>query len=185
MADIYELIKSRRTIRKFERRDIPRELLVKFIEYARFSPSGTNNQPVRYMIIDGELADKVFPLTRWAGLLKGAHSPSFDERPSAYILYLVPAGKKPQHDIGAIAQSMGLMAQNEGIGTCWMGAIERPEIAAVCNVPDGYEIDTLLSLGYPAESPAACEAKDGDTKYFLDENGVLNVPKLKAEDIIF
>ena len=183
--NIYDLIKSRRTIRKFARREIPRETLVKFIEYARFSPSAMNSQPVRYMIVQGGKADKVFPHTYWALNLKGRHSPSFDERPCAYILFLAPAGKQPKHDIGAIAQSIGLMAQSCGIGTCWMGSIDRAEIADICDVPEGYEIDTLLSLGYPAESPKTCGVKDGDTKYFLDEEGVLNVPKHDTKDLIF
>ena len=78
--DIYELIKTRRTIRKYIRKDIPHDLLVKFIEYARFSPSGMNAQPVRYLLVEGERADQVFTHTHYAGHLKGAHSPSFDER---------------------------------------------------------------------------------------------------------
>ncbi len=141
-------------------------------------------QPVRYMIVQGEKADKVFPHTHWAGHLKGAHSPSFEERPDAFIMFLVPNGKQPKHDIGAIAQSIGIMAQSEGIGTCWMGAIDRKEIAGICGVPEGYEIDTLLSLGYPGESPVTCAAKDGDTNYFLDEDGRLNVPKLGIDELI-
>jgi nitroreductase len=182
--DIYELIKTRRTIRKYIRKDIPHDLLVKFIEYARFSPSGMNAQPVRYMLVEGEGADQVFPHTHYAGHLKGAHSPSFDERPAAFILFLVPKGKKPEHDVGAIAQSMGLMAHSEGLGSCWMGAIDRSKISAICAVPDEYEIDTLLALGYPAESPQTVDAVDGDTKYFLDDGGKLNVPKLDVDDLI-
>jgi len=183
--DIYELIKSRRTIRKFSREKIPHDLLVKFIEHARFSPSAMNAQPVRYMIITGDKADKVFPHTHWAGHLKGAHSPSVDERPAGYILFLVPKGAKPKHDVGAIAQSIGLMAESEGIGTCWMGAIDRSEISSICDVPDNCEIDTLLALGYPAESPVTVEAIGGDTKYFLDDDGVLNVPKVGVDEVIF
>ncbi len=183
--NIYDLIKERRTVRKFTRAEIPKEFLVKFIQYARYSPSGMNAQPVRYIIVQGEKADKVFPHTHWAGLLKGAYSPSFAERPSAYILYLVPTGKKPQHDIGAIAQSMGLMAQAEGLGTCWMGAIDRKEISEICDVPEGYEIDTLMAFGHPAELPLLCDAVDGDTKYFLDEEDLFFVPKLSVDDVIF
>lgn len=183
--NIYDLIKSRRTIRKFTREEIPYDLLVKFIEHARFSPSAMNAQPVRYKIVQGEKADEVFPHTYWALNLKGKHSPAFDERPCAYILFLVPAGKQPKHDIGAIAQSIGLMAFSCGIGTCWMGSIDRDDIAEICGVPEGYEIDTLLSLGYPAETPKTCNVKEGDTKYFLDEDGVLNVPKHSADDLIF
>jgi nitroreductase len=79
---------------------------------------------------------------------------------------------------------MGLMAHSEGLGSCWMGAIDRSKISAICAVPDEYEIDTLLALGYPAESPQTVDAVDGDTKYFLDDGGKLNVPKLDVDDLI-
>ena len=185
--DIYEAFKTRRSIRKFSRERVSVELLKKFIDYARFSPSARNEQPVRYMIVSGEKADKVFTFTHWAGYLKGAHSPSFDERPDAYILFLVPKGlsKPPKSDIGAIAQSIGILAHSEGLGSCWMGAIDRAEIVKICSVPDDYEIDTLLSLGYPAESPKTVPVIDGDVRYFLDSDGVLNVPKFGLDEILF
>jgi hypothetical protein len=65
-----------------------------------------------------------------------------------------------------------------------MGSIDRMDIAEICSVPEGYEVDTLLSLGYPDEAPLTCGIKDGDTKYFLDEKGVLNVPKHDIKDLI-
>ncbi len=183
--DVYKLIKARRTIRKYQRRSVDYELLYKFIDIARFSPSGMNMQPIRYMIVQGEKADKVFPHTHWAGLLKGTHSPSVEERPDSYILFLVPRGKSPKHDVGAVAQSMGLMAQAEGLGTCWMGAIDRKQITDICSVPAEYEIDTLMAFGYPAEMPLVCDALDGDTRYFVDEEDLFFVPKIKTDDLIF
>ena len=184
--NIYEIMKNRRTIRKFTRKSIDHDLLLKFIDHARLSPSGMNSQTIRYMIIDDEsIANKVFPHTRWAGYLKGAHSPTFDERPAAYILLLTPQEYAySKHDVGAVAQSIQLMAWYEGIGSCWMGAIDREEIAKICNVPKEYKIDTLLSLGYPAEEPISIEIQGDDVKYFEDETGRLNVPKYSLDDII-
>jgi nitroreductase len=130
--DIYELMKTRRTIRKFTRKSIPHELLVKFVDHARFAPSGRNGQPVRYMIIDDtETCDKVFPNTHWAGYIKDDTYGKWDERPTAYILMLLPKSSNNKHDVGAVAQSLQLMAHNEGIGSCWMGAIDRAKIAKI------------------------------------------------------
>lgn len=184
--DIYELIKTRRTIRKFTRKPIPHDLLVKFIDHARFTPSGVNRQPVRYMIVDDvETCDKVFPHTHWAGLIKDGSYGKFEYRPTAYILMLLPEGNNKKLDVGAVAQSIQLMAHNEGIGCCWMGAIERDEIAMLCNVPNGYVIDTLISLGYPAEKPLAVDMTSDDTSYFKDIDGRLNVPKLGLDEVLF
>ncbi len=182
--DVFDLVKSRRTIRKYKRETVSRDLIIKFIDAARFSPSVRNQQPVRYMIVEGEKADSIFPYTHWLASLKGAHSPSFEERPPVYILFLVPQGQSPKYDVGAIAQSIGLMAFAEGLGTCWMASLDRGEISSVCDVPPEYEIDTLLALGYPAELPVACVAEGGHTTYFLADDDVLHVPKVGIEELI-
>ena len=144
--NVYELMESRRTIRKFEQREIPHELLVKFVEYARLAPTGYNSQPIKFAIIEGDMAAEVFPHTHWAGALKGKGSPTVDEKPMAFILILVDKNVTkniPEHDTGAAAQSIQLMAKSEGIGACWMGSIDRAKILETCNVPDDYMLDTL------------------------------------------
>lgn len=185
--DIYQLQKQRRTIRKYKDKKIDDDKLIKFVEYARLSPSGSNTQPVKYMIInDDETGDKIFSNTRWAGYLKGAGTPSFDERPRAYILLLVDTRIKEncQHDIGAAAQAIQLMAYNEGIGCCWIGSINRDEVAQICNLESHLKIDTLIAFGYPAESPLFEDVKDGDIKYYKDETGRLHVPKRSVGEVL-
>ena len=185
--NIYELQKQRRSIRKFTDKSVDCELLKKFVSYARLSASAMNMQPLRYYIAcDGSITDLIFPHVRWAGYLKGAHSPSFDERPSAYILFLYDKNlsSAPRWDIGAASHAIQLMAQYEGLGTCWMGAIDRNEIIDICNIPGNYSLDSLLAIGYPAESPVTEQVKEGDIKYYLDDDKVLHVPKLSVEEII-
>ena len=185
--DIYELQSKRRTIRKFADRQIDRSLLEKFVEHSRLSASGRNLQPIRYYIASkDELVEEIFKYVSWAGYLKGAHSPSFEERPRAYILFLYNEQiiNNPRWDIGAASHAIQLMAQYEGIGTCWMGAIQRDKILKACNISNEYSLDSLLALGYPAESPVTDDVCDGDIKYYLDENGILHVPKLSLDEVL-
>lgn len=185
--DIYTLQSSRRTIRKFSNQPIKYELLEKFVDNARLSSSAMNIQPIRYYIVhESEMVDTIFKHTKWAGYLKGAHSPSFNERPRAYILFLYDesVSKNPKWDIGAASHAIQLMALNEGIGTCWMGAIDRKDILDICNVDKKYSLDSLLSLGYPAENPVAEDAVNGDIKYYLDENKRLHVPKRSLQEVL-
>ena len=65
-----------------------------------------------------------------------------------------------------------------------MAAIDRHEIKAICNISKEYEIDTLLALGYPDETPIAVNMKNNDIKYYEDETGRLNVPKRSIEDVL-
>jgi len=49
---IFEKIVSRRTIRKYLQKDVPKEVLISCVDAARLSPSGANRQPLKYVIID-------------------------------------------------------------------------------------------------------------------------------------
>ncbi|MEX1376610.1 MAG: nitroreductase family protein [Eubacteriales bacterium] len=185
--DIYELQAHRRTIRKFLNKPIDYDILKKFVEYARLSASARNLQPVRYYISNiDEITNEIFKNVSWAGYLKGAHSPSFNEQPKAYILFLYDKSEteNPRWDIGAASHAIQLMAENEGMGTCWMGAIKRENILKICNIDSRYTLDSLLAIGYPAENPVIDEMVDGDFKYFLDEKKTLHVPKLSLDDVL-
>lgn len=185
--DIYTLQSRRRTIRKFEDQPIEYKLLEKFVDYARLSSSAMNIQPIRYYIAhENDIVDTIFKHTRWAGYLKGAHSPSFEERPRAYILFLYDdtISKTPRWDIGAASHAIQLMALHEGIGTCWMGAIDRSDILDICKIDKKYSLDSLLSLGYPAENPVIEDATDSDIKYYLDKNKRLHVPKRSLQEVL-
>lgn len=185
--DIYTLQNSRRTIRKFTNKPIDYDLLEKFVDHARLSSSAMNIQPIRYYIAhESEIVDAIFKHTRWAGYLKGTHSPTFDERPKAYILFLYDetVNKNPRWDIGAASHAIQLMSQSEGIGTCWMGAIDRKDILDICNIDNKYSLDSLLSLGYPAEKPIAEDAVEDNIKYYLDKNKRLHVPKRSLHEVL-
>jgi nitroreductase len=183
----YDLILNRRTIRKFQQKKISRVILEKLINAARLSPSAANLQPLKYIIVDTEdKVQKVFEHVKWAAYIAPLGNPAENERPAAFIVILADTEIRKsgyELDIGAAAQSMFITALEEGIGTCWMGAIDRDEIRKVLNIPERYIIDTVVALGYPAENSVA-EDENGSIKYYKDENNMMHVPKRKLEDII-
>jgi nitroreductase len=79
---------------------------------------------------------------------------------------------------------MILVALGEGIGSCWLGAIDINKLSSILDIPEHVNIDSVLALGYSNESPQLEEMKD-TVKYWKDEAGVLHVPKRKLEDILF
>lgn len=183
----YELILKRRTTRKFLQDRISREELEKLVNAARFAPSANNLQPLKYILVDeNEIVQSVFNNVRWAGYIAPLGNPAENERPVAFIAILVDTEIRKtgyELDIGAAAQNIFLAALEDGIATCWMGAIDRDEIRKILRIPEKYILDTVIALGYPAECPVA-EEEDGSVKYYKNENGVLHVPKRKLEDII-
>ena len=183
---IYEKIKSRRTIRKYARKDVPEEVLLKCVDAARLSPSGANRQPLKYIIVnDQELLKEVFSTLRWAGYLPD-YKPSEEEMPRAYIVILLDKSlrKNPGHDAGIVAMSVSIVAYDEGLGSCILGSVDREKLRKVLNVPDCLDIVLVVALGYPVENPVVDKVENGDIKYWLDENGVLHVPKRNLKDIV-
>ena len=183
----YDLILKRRTIRKFKQQSIERATLEKLINAARLAPSAANLQPLKYKIVDDtDTVKKVFENVKWAGYISPAGNPLEGETPVAFIGILVDAEISKGDcglDIGAAAQSIFLTALEEGIGTCWMGAIDRAQIREILSIPERYVLNTVIALGYPMESPVY-ENENGSIKYYKDHDGVLHVPKRKLEDII-
>jgi len=183
---IYQEIMSRRTIRKYAQKDVPREVLLRCVDAARLSPSGANRQPLKYVIVnDQELIKDVFSTLKWAGYLPD-FQPSEQEMPRAYIVILLDKSvhENPGHDAGIAAMSISMVAYDEGLGSCILGAVDREKLRGMLKVPDGLDIVLVVALGYAAESPVADRVKDGDVKYWLDENRVLHVPKRSLEEVV-
>jgi nitroreductase len=129
---LYDLIVSRRTVRRFKQDPIPDEIVTRIMEAARQAPSGANIQPLKYIIVQSpDMCEKVFENTAWAGYLKGEGTPKEGEKPVLYVFLLVDTDIRKdgaEHDCGAAAQNMMLAAWEEGIGSCWIGSLKRDRL---------------------------------------------------------
>jgi nitroreductase len=183
---IYEKIKSRRTLRKYLQKEVPKEILYKCVDAARLSPSGANLQPLKYVIINSEpFLNLVFDTLKWAAYLRD-YKPSKDEMPRAYIIILLDKSisKKPGHDVGIASMSISMVAFDEGLGSCILGAFNKEELKDVLNLSDGLDIVLVISLGYSSEKSVVEKVRDNDIKYWLDKNKVLHVPKRDFVDLV-
>ncbi|HUT67546.1 MAG TPA: nitroreductase family protein [Dehalococcoidales bacterium] len=64
---------------------------------------------------------------------------------------------------------MTLEAVNQGLGTCWVGAITPKEVHKVMNLPDNIFVQSLLPLGYPGEDPKPRPRKDASKIIFWEK----------------
>jgi nitroreductase len=64
---------------------------------------------------------------------------------------------------------MTLEAVNQGLGTCWVGAMSPKDAQKVMNLPDNLFVQALIPLGYPDEDPAPRPRKDFDEIIFWEE----------------
>lgn len=182
-----EAIKKRRTIRRFLQKRIPFDDLKDLVDAARLAPSGGNLQQWEFMIIDDpELLEQIFSTLAWAAYLGLEGKPKEGEKPVAYIIVLTKAKTESpvlHADFGAAIENILLAAVDKGIGSCWIGSVQRGKLAQILNLPQTYSIQYVIALGYPAEQ-AIIEDEQGSLKYWRDENGIHHVPKRKIDDVL-
>lgn len=186
--NVYDAIASRRTIRRFEQTPIEEDVLKKLVNAARLAPQAANLQPIKYVMVnDPELLDPIFATTKWAGYITPHGTPKPGEQPVAYAVILVDLGVRESGydtDAGAAVENLILAAVGEGIGSCWIGSVDRDRVRELLGIPQHYIIHSVVALGYPAESPIAVDAEES-IKYYKDETGTLHVPKRKLEEVMF
>ncbi|HML47474.1 MAG TPA: nitroreductase family protein [Clostridia bacterium] len=183
-----EIIRARRSIRRFERTPVPEAAMLDILEAARLSPTGSNAQPLRFIgIRSADLCEKLFAHLRWAGHLPdGSASPTAETQPAAYVVLLVDKNIRAQsdNDAGAAAMSMMLSAQAHGVASCWLGAVDRAKIAALLDLDaERFQVHTVIALGYPAQTSRAVPMDGENVKYYLEAPDKLCVPKRKPEDV--
>lgn len=188
MISVFELIMHRRTIRRFNQDKISKKILNQMVTAAHVAPSGANLQPCEFIIVDEPaMVNHMFQQTRWAGYLPPEQGPPPPgQRPVAYIIVLLNrevCPKTGQHDAAAAIMNMIYTALENGIGSCWIGAIDRDSVRANLQIPARYDIDSILALGYPAEEPVMEPLKD-TVQYYRDETGRLHVPKRRLEEVL-
>ncbi|MHB1651815.1 MAG: nitroreductase family protein [Desulfitobacteriaceae bacterium] len=184
-----ELITKNRTYRRFYQEEkVPMDTLKEMIDLARLTSSGGNLQSLRYVLSNQEEKNElIFKTLKWAGYLSDWHGPVEGEKPSAYIIMLQDQriSKTYFWDHGLAAQSILLGLTEKGLGACQFNSINRTVLATELNLPDYYEIVTVMAIGKPKETVVLDELDDsGNIKYWRDEQGIHHVPKRKLEDLI-
>lgn len=183
-----ELLKKRRTIRRFKQVQVFDKDIRYILDAARVVSCGANIQKLRYIVLqDKQLVKEVFENTAWAGLVSPYRSPEWEKNaPLTFIIVTSPrdAGGVIQANAGAAVQSMEYAAADAGLGSCWIGAYKKDAVEKILGLPREQETLYLLAVGYPDEEPVQDDIDiDESMKYYLDDEDVLHVPKFKVDAI--
>lgn len=186
---IRDLIVSNRSYRRFHQDvAIEEQTLRELVDLTRFSASGHNVQPLKYILsCETQKNALIFPLLGWAGYLRDWPGPSEGERPAAYIVVLQDTEIRRDIGIdhGIAAQSILLGAREKGLGGCIIATIKKDALRSALSIPDRHEILIVLALGKPKERVVIDPVgPDGDIKYWRDSEGVHHVPKRSLQEII-
>ncbi len=146
--DAIEALKTRRSIRSYESKPVPKEVIEEIVDTARLAPSANNIQPWEFIVVtDPDMRRKIADLTDYGKFIADA---------GACIVVFCKNVKHYLEDGSAATQNILLAAHALGLGTCWVAGYgktyEKP-IAELLGVPDGYKLVSLVALGYPTAKP--------------------------------
>ncbi len=156
---LLDLIRKRRSIRRFLDRPVERDKIMMCLEAARLAPSACNSQPWKFIVVDdGETRNRLCHTA-----FGGVYSISSFARKAPIIVAIVSEKDKfiarvgallrgtryYLIDIGIAGEHFVLQAEELGLGTCWIGWFNEGAVKSVLGVPKDKKIDVLLAVGYP------------------------------------
>ena len=167
--DLDSCINGRRSVRAYQDKPIPKEIVDKLLDAGVWAPSAFNAQPWRFVVIqDKETISKLSAKTTeivsqldWEPAKKFLDYAQFFGAPLV-ILVCVEKAEGSLRDVklldtGLLAQNMFLKAYELGLGSCFVGWSRvlnmHPEILAEVGVPNDHELIAPLIFGHPAEKP--------------------------------
>jgi len=146
--DVREVIQARRSIRKYKDKPIPPDTIETILEMARLAPSASNRQPWEFIVVqDRSNRKKIAECCKYGSFLSEC---------SAIIVGCGDTqvtSKWFALDTFISMEHIALAAVEEGLGTCWIGAFDEPEIRELLEIPENLKIVALMALGVPNESP--------------------------------
>lgn len=152
---VLDVIRERRSVRVYKSDPIPKESILRVLEAARLAPSGKNLQPWKFVVVqDVELKKRLAKASNQQDFI--ADAPLIivacgfpDECYRTMGRYM----KSWPVDVTIALEHLILQAQEEGLGTCWIGSFEEEEVKSLLDVPEHVKVLALTPLGYPGEVP--------------------------------
>ena len=166
--DVFDAITERRSIRAYKPDPVPEDKLNRILEAARLAPSAKNRQPWKFIVVkDPTIRQALVPACKEQQFV--GEAPVVIVGVAETTDYVLTCGI-PAHiiDIAIAMTQITLQAMEEGLGTCWIGAFYQDEVKKILGIPPDKQVVELMTLGYPAESPAPRSRKSFEEVFLFD-----------------
>lgn len=169
MNETLQTIARRRSVRQFKDGQITDDELRAILEAGLQAPTGHNDQPWFFLVVQNETvlkaisegskaAMRMAPIDWIAAAGAVEKFNIFYNAPTAVIVAARKDAVAPFADACAAIQNMLLAAESLNIGSCWIGFVKfhfvDPETYAALGIPEGYEVHYGVALGYKPDVPA-------------------------------
>lgn len=144
--NLNEIIRTRRNTKGFREDSIDQEKLLGWLETASYAPNHRRTEPWEVLFVGAETRAKL------------NHKMNFFHAPTVLAFLSAPGNTPLERDENMIAvscfmQNFSLLAHNEGAGTRWASFGSSATAREILGVPEGYEVVSMLAVGYPEEAP--------------------------------
>lgn len=171
---LFQFMQFRRSVRNYKPDAVPRDTMLQVLEAGRYSPTGSNAQTVKYIVLEQEkmhyvqlAAEALWQSAQASGLpptkvVEKIYQNScngvdklFHGAPA--VILILDTERRSNYSNAYIAAShIELMAQSLGLGTCYIGLFlhamaYNPKIAELLALPEGYQVQAVLAIGYPED----------------------------------
>lgn len=185
--DVKNFFETKRTYRKFRQDSISDEILADILTAARLYSSGANRQSIKYVVVKSkENVLKLNSLVKYAAYLPEEERIQKEgETPVMFIAVVHDTSicAPNETDAGLAIGNITTAAWMHGVGSCIMGAIDRPAIKEMLGIKEEDALHTVIAFGYPMKESCVVDY-EGDIKYYLDDKGDTKVPKRKLSEIV-
>ena len=183
MTDFFELLKTRRSIRQFQEKEVPLETIKNIIKESCLAPSAANRQPWKFIIIQNrefikEISDESkknildyieqnpdSPSKQYEAAMRNPDFNVFYNAPSLVFIVGPKASPNLFVDCSLAACYFMFCAAARGLGTCWVGLgtnLLDPEILDRMGMSENHKIVAPIILGHPKEMPGIPDRLDPD-----------------------
>jgi len=152
---LVDVILSRRSVRSYQKRKVPDEVLNKILEAGRQAPSASNVQPWHFIVLTDHEIKERFSHGRWNTFIKDS---AFTIVGCGYVGDSY-GQKWSTIDTTIALENMVIAAWALGVGSCWIGDFKEEEVKKLLHIPDDWKVIALISFGYPAEQPGSRRKK--------------------------
>ncbi len=142
--ETFDAICKRASIRQYQDKEIPKEMLEKLVDAGRRAPTARAVEPWEFIVVvEKETLKKLGKLIETGVFLKDA---------AACVVIFCKETKYFLEDGSAATENVLLAAADAGLGACWIAGDKKPyagDVAQLLNVPSSFKLISLIALGWP------------------------------------
>ncbi|MBD3245672.1 MAG: nitroreductase family protein [Candidatus Omnitrophica bacterium] len=156
--EVEKAIRERRSVRTYRSQEVKEETVRRILDAGRWAPSGLNNQPWKFLVLEKACKDSLAEYTKYGEVI----------RSSARVILVFLDREESYHyekdllAVGACVQNMLLEIHSCRLGGCWLGEIlnRREAVHAKLEIPGHLQLEAVIAVGVPGGGTQAGVRKE-------------------------